>query len=181
VTARNPIYAAIGTQYSSPGNESAVAFYIDDIYITDLNNALMQLNDIDRVEVLKGSAGTLFGRNTTGGLISIHHAHAWKQARGAGAGGYANFDTASGSLYLAGRLTDRIGANLSVVDSHQGDGYGTTSPMVILPIKQIAIWRHAASGCSIFLTPRSSRSSATTQSTWATMVKRSARSPERLR
>jgi iron complex outermembrane receptor protein len=66
-----PHLRGIGTQYSSPGNESAVAFYIDDIYITDLNNALLQLNDIDQVEVLKGPQGTLFGRNTTGGLISI--------------------------------------------------------------------------------------------------------------
>src|SRR5882757_234748 len=120
-----PHLRGIGTQYGSPGNESAVAFYIDDIYITDLNNALLQLNDIDQVEVLKGPQGTLFGRNTTGGLISITTRTPGSKLEAQAQGGYANFDTASGSLYLAGPLTDRIGANLSVVDSHQGDGYGT--------------------------------------------------------
>jgi len=120
-----PHLRGIGTQYGSPGNESAVAFYIDDIYITDLNNALLQLNDIDQVEVLKGPQGTLFGRNTTGGLISITTRTPGSKLEAQAQAGYANFDTASGSLYLAGPLTDRIGANLSVVDSHQGDGYGT--------------------------------------------------------
>lgn len=120
-----PHLRGIGTQYSSPGNESAVAFYIDDIYITDLNNALLQLNDVDQVEVLKGPQGTLFGRNTTGGLISITTRTPGDKLEAEAQAGYANFDTASGSIYVAGPLTDHIGANLSVVDSHQGEGWGT--------------------------------------------------------
>jgi iron complex outermembrane recepter protein len=115
----------IGTQYSTPGNESAVAFYIDDIYITDLNNALLQLNDVDQVQVLKGPQGTLFGRNTTGGLISITTRTPGEEFEAEAQATYANYDTVSGSLYLAGPIADHIAANFSFADSHQGDGWGT--------------------------------------------------------
>src|SRR5882672_10939800 len=120
-----PHLRGIGTQYSSPGNESAVAFYIDDIYITDLNNALLQLNDVDKVEVLKGPQGTLFGRNTTGGLVSITTRSPGDNFEAEAQAGYANFDTASGSVYLAGPISEHIAANLSVADTHQGTGWGT--------------------------------------------------------
>jgi iron complex outermembrane receptor protein len=120
-----PHLRGIGTQYSSPGNESAVAFYIDDIYITDLNNALLQLNDVDQVEVLKGPQGTLFGRNTTGGLISVTTRTPSDKFEAEAQAGYANFDTVSGSAYVAGPISDHVAANLSFIDSHQGDGWGT--------------------------------------------------------
>src|SRR3546814_15118298 len=56
---------------SSAGTENSVATYVDGVYILSLNGALAQLNSIDQIEVLKGPQGTLFGRNATGGVISI--------------------------------------------------------------------------------------------------------------
>ena len=49
--------------------ENPVAFYIDDVYITSAQGQTMSFFDIDRVEILKGPQGTLFGRNATGGLV----------------------------------------------------------------------------------------------------------------
>ena len=49
--------------------ENPVAFYIDDVYITSAQGQTMALFDIDRLEILKGPQGTLFGRNATGGLV----------------------------------------------------------------------------------------------------------------
>ena len=49
--------------------ENPVAFYIDDVYITSAQGQTMSFMDIDRVEILKGPQGTLFGRNATGGLV----------------------------------------------------------------------------------------------------------------
>jgi iron complex outermembrane receptor protein len=49
--------------------ESAVGIYIDDILFARPNGALLDLLDVDRVEVLRGPQGTLFGRNTAGGAI----------------------------------------------------------------------------------------------------------------
>jgi len=49
-------------------NESPVAVYIDEVYVSAIAGATFQLFDIERVEVLRGPQGTLFGRNASGGL-----------------------------------------------------------------------------------------------------------------
>ena len=66
-----PYIRGIGTADGSIGNESSVAMYVDGVYIDNSVASTLELNNIERVEVLKGPQGTLFGRNATGGLIQI--------------------------------------------------------------------------------------------------------------
>jgi iron complex outermembrane receptor protein len=61
----------IGTVGDNPGLESSVAVFIDGVYRSRSGIGLNELGEIDRIEVLRGPQGTLFGRNASAGLIHI--------------------------------------------------------------------------------------------------------------
>ena len=66
-----PFIRGVGSPAANAGNEAAVATYVDGVYRQGLYTSHLSFADVERVEVLKGPQGTLFGRNTTGGLIHI--------------------------------------------------------------------------------------------------------------
>ena len=68
-----PKYQIRGIQTSDfgVGTDSAVGVYVDGVYSARSGSSLLAFNDIERIEVLKGPQGTLFGRNSAAGAISI--------------------------------------------------------------------------------------------------------------
>jgi len=106
------------------GNEASVPVYIDDVYYTRLSSAYLELPNVERVEVLKGPQGTLFGRNSSGGAIQIFTRDPGEEFKASGKIGYARFDTVYGDVYLGGALSDRIRADISVSGLDQQDGWG---------------------------------------------------------
>lgn len=61
----------IGSDGTIPTSEGSIATFLDGVYNPNSNSAIQHFADVQRVEVLKGPQGTLFGRNTTGGAINI--------------------------------------------------------------------------------------------------------------
>ena len=54
---------------NDPGFDQGVGIYVDDVYLNRTGGALLDVYDVERIEVLKGPQGNLYGRNTTGGAL----------------------------------------------------------------------------------------------------------------
>ncbi len=99
----------IGTVGDNPGLESSVAVFIDGVYRSRSGIGLNELGEIERVEVLRGPQGTLFGRNASAGIINIvSKAPSPTFAAGAEAS-YGNYD----QIRLSGYLNVPLGTTLS--------------------------------------------------------------------
>ena len=104
--------------------ESPVAVYVDEVYISQTSGAGFLLFDLDRVEILRGPQGTLFGRNATGGLVQYVTVKPSQEFNGYGSAAYGSFDR----LKLQGGVTIPLNDTVSMRASaatHQGDGYVT--------------------------------------------------------
>ena len=68
----NLIYLrGVGTDAFVPSAEPSVATYLDGVYFPSAHNMVQSFGALERIEVLRGPQGTLFGRNSTGGAISL--------------------------------------------------------------------------------------------------------------
>ena len=105
----------IGTVGDNPGLESSVGIFIDGVYRSRVGSGLTELGPVERIEVLRGPQGTLFGRNTSAGLISIITAKPRFQPEITGQLDVGNYDMRRVEVSATGPLSDTIAARLDGV------------------------------------------------------------------
>jgi outer membrane receptor protein involved in Fe transport len=105
----------IGTVGDNPGLEGSVGIFIDGVYRARAGMALTDLGPVDRIEVLRGPQGTLFGRNTSAGLISIITAKPRFTPEVDGQIDIGNFNYRRLQASVTGPLSDTIAARLDGV------------------------------------------------------------------
>jgi iron complex outermembrane receptor protein len=98
----------IGTVGDNPGLESSVAVFVDGVYRSRSATALTELGAVDRIEVLRGPQGTLFGRNASAGLISVITAKPSFTEAGTAELSYGNYDYRRAVLGLTGPIVDTL-------------------------------------------------------------------------
>ena len=102
--------------------DPAVGVVYDDVYIGQSSGSLLKAIDIDRVEVLRGPQGTLFGRNATGGVINLARSRPTYDLTGKARLTYGRFDTLKAEGVVSTGLTSNIAVKVSGA-YEKSDGY----------------------------------------------------------
>jgi iron complex outermembrane recepter protein len=120
-----PFLRGVGSLTATAGNEASIPVYVDGVYYARLPQALLEFNNVERVEVLKGPQGTLFGRNATGGLVQIVTRDPSATPAMSLSGGYGSFATTNASFYGTTGVGDKSAVDLAMNFQNQGNGWGT--------------------------------------------------------
>lgn len=133
--------------------ESPIAVYVDGAYLAGLKSQF-EMFDIERVEVLRGPQGTLFGRNTTGGLLHYISRRPESEFGGYGTLRIGNYDLTSFQGAVNVPLSDRLGARFSLQtrfrdgyvenrigpDEHEVNAYAGRAQFLFRPTDDIELW-----------------------------------------
>ena len=110
----------VGFDDYASNNSSPVGVYIDEVALPFPVQTQGQLFDIQRVEVLRGPQGTLYGRNTTGGAINILTNKPTSTFSAGVLGEYGSYDQNKVEAFVSGPLTSTVSARVSAI--HEGGG-----------------------------------------------------------
>ncbi len=115
------IRGAASSDFTS-NNESPVSIYVDEVYISQMSGAGFLLFDMERVEILRGPQGTLFGRNATGGLVHFVTRKPTAEPNGYAQFNFGEYDQIKTQGALGGAIAENLAARVSF-SSHHNDGY----------------------------------------------------------
>lgn len=110
----------VGSNSDSAAGDPTVGVFQDEIYVGRISGAAFDVFDMQRVEVLRGPQGTLFGRNTSGGAVNFVPNRPEQDFFASAELSLGNYDSIEGRAVLNGGITDGLAGRLSV--SHREHG-----------------------------------------------------------
>lgn len=121
----DPLYTirGIGLNDAFSNNNPTVGVYINEVNQPFTPMMSFQLFDIDRVEVLKGPQGTLYGRNVTGGAVNVFSRRPGEKLNGYARGDYGNYDHFEFEGAVGGPMSDTAGGRLAIYTVQRGEGW----------------------------------------------------------
>nr|MCS5582850.1 TonB-dependent receptor [Pseudomonadales bacterium] len=109
---------------SDPGFDQGVGIYVDDVYLNRTIGAMLELYDVERIEVLKGPQGNLYGRNTIGGALKYVTRTPNEQTRGFFEAKVGTDSLRKIKAGASGGLSDNVYGSIAVLTEDR-DGYQT--------------------------------------------------------
>ncbi|MCL6251522.1 TonB-dependent receptor [Altererythrobacter sp. KTW20L] len=113
---------------TNDGFDQGVGIYVDDVYFARIASATLDFLDVDRIEVLRGPQGTLYGKNTTAGAVNITTRRPTFDFEGSAEVSFGNLGFKQGKASVSGPLSDSLAARFAVSStSRRGTIYNVTS------------------------------------------------------
>lgn len=118
-----PALRGISATVTGPAMDNNVAIYVDGVYMPSTTAGTFDLPDVERVEVLKGPQGTLFGRNATGGAIQVITRKPSYETEGMISASYGRFDDVTLKGWISLPITSDVAAISVSGFYHSNDTY----------------------------------------------------------
>jgi iron complex outermembrane recepter protein len=120
----------VGQQDPVAGFEAGVGIYLDDVYLNRPQGAVLDIYDVERIEVLRGPQGSLYGRNTIGGAVKYVTRRLSDDFELRARATYGSFNQLDGVVTVSAPLSDlvRVGGGLARLTR---DGFGTNTNLGI--------------------------------------------------
>lgn len=126
VSEPNIFLRGIGTDIESAASSAAIGFFLNDVYLPRAQGTAIELFDLERVEIVRGPQGTLYGKNVVGGAINYITRKPTDEFRAgaeAGIGNYGGFDVQAN---VAGGLAEGLSGSIAAT-ARRHDGYAFNS------------------------------------------------------
>ena len=113
----------VGQNNFNSNNNPSVGVYVDEVFLSSAAMLGLAMFDIERVEVLKGPQGTLYGRNASGGALNIHTAKPTRDTDGFVQISAGEFDTVKVEAAVGGALGENLAGRISLLVDEQGENF----------------------------------------------------------
>ena len=113
----------LGLNDYAVNNNPAAGIYVDEVYLVSPAMLSFQLYDLERVEVLKGPQGTLYGRNTTAGTVNFVSKKPTELSEGLLSLELGNFDRVGLEGAVSGKVATNLNGRFAFKTTQQGEGH----------------------------------------------------------